>query len=61
MSVKTPYKPSKRTEEYNRRVGKRLKTFRELRGMNQKDLYPQLGYKSTGAGSLIEGGEKRIE
>ncbi len=28
--------------------------------MNQKDLYPQLGYKSTGAGSLIEGGKSGL-
>ena len=45
---------------YNIRVGKRLRFFRELRKLNQTDLAIPLGYKSSGAWSLIESGERGL-
>jgi transcriptional regulator with XRE-family HTH domain len=60
MSVKLHYTPSRQTEEYNRRVGERLRIFRKLRNLEQCDVYPKLGYKSSGAGSLIEAGRRGL-
>jgi len=60
MNVKAQYRPSKQTEAYNRRVGERLRTFRKLRNLEQCAVYPKLGYKSSGAGSLIEAGRRGL-
>lgn len=49
---------SPRTKEYNIRIGGRVKFFRELRGMSQLELAAAIGYKSSGAISLIERGER---
>jgi transcriptional regulator with XRE-family HTH domain len=54
------FQPSKATEDYNKRVGSRIKLFRELKGMTQTDLAIPLGYKSSGAFSLIESGVRGL-
>jgi len=52
--------PSKKTNDYNKRVGSRIKLFRELKGLTQAELGTPLGYKSSGAFSLIESGERGL-
>jgi len=48
------------TAAYNRRVGYRIKLFRELKGLTQMEMATALGYKSTGSLSLIEQGERGL-
>lgn len=48
------------TKTYNKRIGARIKFFRELRNLTQLDLAVPLGYKSSGAFSLIESGERGL-
>jgi len=52
--------PSKETKAYNKRVGQRIKLFRELKGWTQSELGTPLGYKSSGAFSLIESGDRGL-
>ena len=51
---------SKDTLSYNKRVGERLKLFREIRRLTQTDIALPLGYKSSGAWSLIESGVRGL-
>lgn len=47
-------------KDYNKRIGSRIRLFREMRGMTQIELAKRLGYNSTGALSLIESGERGL-
>lgn len=51
---------SKDIKEYNKRIGNRIRFFREMRGITQIELAKRLGYSSTGALSLIESGERGL-
>lgn len=50
----------KKTFEYNRRVGERIRIFREMKGISQLELRDALGYKSKGSISLIETGARGL-
>lgn len=52
--------PKKETADYNKRIGQRIKLFREIRSLRQEDIAVPLGYKSSGAWSLIEAGERGL-
>lgn len=47
-------------DKFNKRVGARIRVFREMRGLSQIELATALGYKSTGAFSLIENGARGL-
>jgi transcriptional regulator with XRE-family HTH domain len=56
----TKFTPSEATKKYNERMAFRFKLFRELKGLNQVEAGKLLGYKSSGAISLIESGERGL-
>lgn len=56
----TKFCPKKETNEFNRRVGNRIKVFRELKGLTQREVANLLGYTSSGTLSLIETGERGL-
>jgi len=55
----TSFTPKPETLAYNLRIAKRIQLFREIRGLDQKDLYDQLGYTS-GGWSMIESGKRGL-
>ena len=55
------HKITPETIRWNQRIGARVKTIRELKGMSQSALSKRLGFTSSGTMSLIETGKRGID